>query len=183
MSPILLWSLVLGLTGFVCGFFGPIVLNPWANQGPLAGLLITGPGGAILGAVLGALVAAVGVRPAVARRLLTTIAAVGGLAILFFALPEPDYRATLLDLEVRDCVAAPTWHDEGVGIWERRLEVNVNMMPSPAPDWRQTFADRAATAACSPSACGAIATSSPAAATGTSAPSTPPRGPVRALGG
>ena len=68
-SPILQWSLVLGVTGFVCGFFGPMVLNPWANQGPLAGLLITGPGGAVLGVLLGTLVVALKVPTTTARLL------------------------------------------------------------------------------------------------------------------
>ena len=73
-SRVGLWSVALGVTGFVCGFFGPIVLNPSANQGPLLGILITGPGGAVLGAILGALTARLNLRQAVSRRLLTTAA-------------------------------------------------------------------------------------------------------------
>ena len=42
-----------GAVGAAAGFFGPIILDPGANQGPLLGLLITGPGGAIAGLVLG----------------------------------------------------------------------------------------------------------------------------------
>ena len=44
---------VLGSTGFALGFFGPMIFAPQANQGPLLGIFITGPGGAVLGAVLG----------------------------------------------------------------------------------------------------------------------------------
>jgi len=47
------WALTLGAVGGVAGFYGPIALNPDANQGPLLGLFITGPGGALAGAVLG----------------------------------------------------------------------------------------------------------------------------------
>ena len=47
------WALVLGVTGFVCGFFGPMVFSPDANQGPMLGLFITGPGGAVLDDVTG----------------------------------------------------------------------------------------------------------------------------------
>jgi len=47
------WSLALGVVGGAAGFFGPIFLRPDANQGPLLGLLITGPGGAVAGTVLG----------------------------------------------------------------------------------------------------------------------------------
>jgi len=39
----------LALIGFAIGFFGPIVLTPSANQGPLLGIFITGPAGAIIG--------------------------------------------------------------------------------------------------------------------------------------
>jgi hypothetical protein len=46
----------LGGLGFVLGFFGPMVFAPEANQGPLLGILITGPGGAALGAIVGWLV-------------------------------------------------------------------------------------------------------------------------------
>ena len=46
-------AVALGVTGFVLGFFGPMLLAPEANQGPMLGIFITGPGGALLGAVLG----------------------------------------------------------------------------------------------------------------------------------
>lgn len=46
-------GLILGGIGFAAGFFGPIILMPDANQGPLIGILITGPLGLVLGAVLG----------------------------------------------------------------------------------------------------------------------------------
>ena len=44
---------ILGGLGFVLGFFGPMIFAPQANQGPLLGLFITGPGGAVLGAFIG----------------------------------------------------------------------------------------------------------------------------------
>jgi hypothetical protein len=37
--------------GFVLGFFGPMLIAPAANQGPLLGLFITGPAGALIGLV------------------------------------------------------------------------------------------------------------------------------------
>jgi hypothetical protein len=46
---ILLPAFVLGGIGFVAGFFGPILLTPEANQGPLLGIFITGPLGFVLG--------------------------------------------------------------------------------------------------------------------------------------
>ncbi|WP_156254980.1 hypothetical protein [Sandarakinorhabdus oryzae] len=47
-----------GLIGFVGGFFGPMLLTPDANQGPMLGLFITGPGGVVIGGLCGALIAA-----------------------------------------------------------------------------------------------------------------------------
>jgi hypothetical protein len=52
-----LGAVVLGGIGFVGGFFGPMLLTPDANQGPMLGIFITGPLGAILGVPVGALVA------------------------------------------------------------------------------------------------------------------------------
>jgi hypothetical protein len=54
IRSMLLWALVTGAVAFSAGFFGPIVLTPEANQGPLLGIFITGPLGFILGAVAGA---------------------------------------------------------------------------------------------------------------------------------
>jgi hypothetical protein len=47
-----------GVIGFVGGFFGPMLLTPDSNQGPMLGLFITGPGGVLVGGVCGALIAA-----------------------------------------------------------------------------------------------------------------------------
>jgi hypothetical protein len=44
---------LVGGIGFAAGFFGPILLAPEANQGPLLGIFITGPIGVLLGAVGG----------------------------------------------------------------------------------------------------------------------------------
>jgi len=46
-------AILVGAVGFVGGFFGPILITPGANQGPLLGLLFTGPLGAVLGAIGG----------------------------------------------------------------------------------------------------------------------------------
>jgi hypothetical protein len=46
-------ALIVGGIGFCAGFFGPLVFAPEANQGPLLGIFITGPLGALLGAIGG----------------------------------------------------------------------------------------------------------------------------------
>lgn len=48
-------ALLLGGIGFVGGFFGPMLLAPRANQGPMLGIFVTGPGGLLLGALAGAI--------------------------------------------------------------------------------------------------------------------------------
>ena len=55
ITSTVLGAVVLGSIGFVLGFFGPMFVDPEANQGPLLGLLLTGPGGFLLGGPLGAL--------------------------------------------------------------------------------------------------------------------------------
>ena len=53
-------ALLLGSIGFVVGFFGPmliaVLVGSEANLGPLWGIFILGPGGAILGFCVGAVV-------------------------------------------------------------------------------------------------------------------------------
>lgn len=55
VSEAFLGALILGFIGFVVGFVGPILLFPEANQGPLLGIFITGPLGAMVGAIVGGL--------------------------------------------------------------------------------------------------------------------------------
>lgn len=53
LGRILKWSGVTGGIAFALGFFGPIILTPDANQGPLLGIFITGPLGLLIGAGFG----------------------------------------------------------------------------------------------------------------------------------
>ncbi len=53
-ASIMLGAVAVGGVGFVAGFVGPIILAPDANQGPLLGIFITGPLGAVIGAIGGA---------------------------------------------------------------------------------------------------------------------------------
>jgi hypothetical protein len=56
-------GLILGGVGFAAGFFGPIILTPEANQGPLLGIFVTGPMGFAAGVALGALYARAALTP------------------------------------------------------------------------------------------------------------------------
>ncbi len=53
LRTMLRWAIVLGAIGFLGGFVGPVIVTPEANQGPLLGLLITGPLGFILDLLVG----------------------------------------------------------------------------------------------------------------------------------
>jgi len=53
LAEILKWAVIVGAAGFCLGFFGPMLLAPDANQGPLLGIFITGPLGAVAGAIGG----------------------------------------------------------------------------------------------------------------------------------
>ena len=53
MLTIGIGALAGGAIGFLVGFFGPGILGSTANLAPLAGLLVTGPLGIYVGAVVG----------------------------------------------------------------------------------------------------------------------------------
>jgi hypothetical protein len=55
VNCVVLGALVTGGIGFSAGFFGPIIFDPGANQGPLLGIFITGPLGFLAGGVAGAI--------------------------------------------------------------------------------------------------------------------------------
>ena len=46
---------LVGAAGLALGFFGPLLITPKANLGPLLGILITGPGGFVVGVLVAAL--------------------------------------------------------------------------------------------------------------------------------
>jgi uncharacterized membrane protein YeaQ/YmgE (transglycosylase-associated protein family) len=48
-------AVIIGFPSFLAGFIGPIIFTPQANQGPLLGIFITGPIGAVVGFIAGAL--------------------------------------------------------------------------------------------------------------------------------
>jgi amino acid transporter len=47
------FGLLVGFVSFLAGFFGPIILMPSANQGPLLGIIYTGPIGTMVGVAWG----------------------------------------------------------------------------------------------------------------------------------
>ena len=51
-------GVILGTVAFSPGNFGPIILTPESNQGPLLGIFVTGPLGFLVGIVAGCIYAA-----------------------------------------------------------------------------------------------------------------------------
>jgi hypothetical protein len=128
---------MLGAAGFCAGFFGPILLNPDANQGPLVGIFITGPGGAITGAILGAVLGAIGVER---RSALATLASAAGLLVagtLVACLPEPAYRASIVEFEILRCETPAERKEKALEHWEKRAAAVT--WAAPRPGWKEEF--------------------------------------------
>lgn len=134
-SP-LFWAGVLGATGFAAGFFGPMLVNPEANQGPLVGILITGPGGAIAGLVLGTFFRILPFSDAIRGQALMLCAMVLGLGTLWFALPEPVVKARVVDATIGECRPARELIPARIAHWEERVE-KVSYT-APRAGWRDT---------------------------------------------
>jgi hypothetical protein len=133
---VLRWTVVLGVAGFLSGFIGPMILAPDANQGPLLGILITGPTGALLGSVLGVTAAVAGLSPRNEARALAASAAIVVLVTLYFCVPSPRLRATVVEGELRSCVSAGSMRDATVD------RLNALAAARPVPEhvaWAETF--------------------------------------------
>ncbi len=131
------WALVLGVVGFVCGFFGPIALSPEANQGPLLGIFISGPGGALLGAILGAAAGLLPLPKRVKAAALAVVAIAVALVTLYYSTPSPQYRATIVDAEFRDCQLPDTLREATLADWDERIAKVT--WAEPRAGWREDF--------------------------------------------
>ena len=112
------WALVLGSIGSLCGFLGPIMLAPEANQGPLLGIFISGPGGFVLGLLLGVLACLLALSEIVRRRILLVAGVAVATVTLYFSTPGPAYIGNVVDAEIIGCAppvvvlpaAIERWH-------------------------------------------------------------------------
>ena len=120
------WAVVLGITGFVCGFVGPMVFAPESNQGPMLGVFITGPASALLGAILGIMISAMNVSATTATRLLAAAAVLVAAITLYFSVPEPRYYADAVEGEIRECTTPELLRDDAV---KRLNELAANHPP------------------------------------------------------
>jgi len=130
-----LWVLLLGGAGFLAGFIGPIILNPDANQGPLVGIFLSGPGGAFLGLILFAICTGMRVSAARQWQLLGFFAVAGVAVTLVFCLPGPAFRGYVVELQVQDCKPPADMADGAVAYWQKRI-AGVTWA-SPRANWEQ----------------------------------------------
>lgn len=115
------WIVLLGVVGFCAGFFGPLVFVPDANQGPLVGILITGPGGAMLGLVLFVLMKFLPLSARAQWRLLQALCVLGVLGICLVVQPAPVTRGYLLEVEVTGVRTPAQTADEVIADWQARI--------------------------------------------------------------
>jgi hypothetical protein len=135
---LIVWIVALGAVGFGAGFFGPIALNPDANQGPLVGIFLTGPGGCALGLVLGIATRAFSVDRSLQWKTLAGAAILLGGGTLFFALPAPELRGEIIAFRVERCrrvADAADAADAALRRWDERIAET--SWASPSPGWRE----------------------------------------------
>lgn len=134
------WPLLLGAAGFAAGFFGPMLFVPEANQGPLVGILISGPAGVVLGLALLGCCAVGGVSARVQWRLLIAVAIVGVLGVLLAVQPEPALRGYVMNLEVRSCASPSDTEAQLIDFWSKRIAATTW---APArPGWQRSMRQR-----------------------------------------
>jgi hypothetical protein len=130
------WALVLGAVGFAAGFFGPMVLSPESNIGPIIGILFSGPGGALAGAILGVLFGALRVSQARRRQVLGVACVVLTIVTLYYSLPEPAVRGFVIDAQVDACAPPAEGLEAALAQWEQAV-ARVTWA-APAPNWNET---------------------------------------------
>jgi hypothetical protein len=138
-TPGFRWPLLLGAAGFAAGFFGPILFVPEANQGPLVGIFISGPAGALLGLVLLGICTVIGVSARLQWRLLIGTAIAGALVVLILVQPEPALRGYVMDLEVESCAAPEDTESQVIDYWSKRI-ADVTWAAA-RPGWQQSMRD------------------------------------------
>jgi hypothetical protein len=134
-SPsVLIWALGLGAVGFAAGFFGPIIFAPDANQGPLVGILFSGPGGLVLGLLLCVIFRLLRIPPVWEWRMLlacgTTLAAV----TLFLVMPGPAFHGYIEDVEITSCKPLMEGFDDAIRYWDGQVAKRPD---SARPGWRE----------------------------------------------
>lgn len=138
-TPGFRWPLLLGAAGFAAGFFGPMLFVPESNQGPLVGILMSGPAGALLGLVLLGICTVIGISARLQWRLLIGTAVAGALAVLILVQPEPALRGYVMDLEVESCATPVDTEPQVIDYWSKRIADAT--WAAARPGWQQSMRD------------------------------------------
>jgi hypothetical protein len=134
-APRMRWPIILGAAGFAAGFFGPMLFVPDANQGPMVGIFISGPAGALLGAALYGICRLLKLSSKNQWRLLTGVAIAGVLATLLLVQPSPALQGSLYTAEVISCSSPGGAAAKTLVYWDQRIaEVN---WAAPRDGWQQ----------------------------------------------
>lgn len=134
-TPGLRWVAFLGGAGFAAGFFGPLIFVPEANQGPLVGILISGPLGVVLGLALYGIFSLFRIPARTQWRILSVTALLGVVAVLLCVQPSPARLGSIFVVEVASCSSPIDVEAKSLEYWESRIaEVT---WAEPRADWRQ----------------------------------------------
>jgi hypothetical protein len=128
-------TVAMGFAGFVCGYFGPLVLSPDASAGPLVGIFITGPLGAFVGAVVGAAGALARLKGATFTILIAVATAIVAGASLYEVLPEDQWDGVIIDASIRGCSLPDTLVDGAIARWDKLNEDTKWRVPRPG--WKE----------------------------------------------
>jgi hypothetical protein len=136
------WCLILGVFGFLAGYVGPIILVPEANQGPLLGIFITGPGGALAGLILWILSKQMGWSLSTQWKAVYISCAALLCSVVITALkPKPNWLGRIYELEIVNCQPISARLDSVLIDWQARTAA-ANWLP-PRTGWedevRQIF--------------------------------------------
>jgi len=134
-SPsLVLWALILGGAGFSAGFFGPLIFSPDANQGPLVGILISGPGGAVLGVLLFGIVRLMRLSPARQWQAIWVFSLMLAIVTCYLIMPNPELRGSLEEVQINSCKRPLQAADDAFGYWDKRLAAN---QAAARPGWKE----------------------------------------------
>jgi len=137
----LLWAVILGFVGFIFGASGQnLLLAEPGNLGPLLGILVTGPMGFVLGALLGGLSAFF--RISARRNLILLVIVVIAVSIvsLYWSLPAYRPKVWLVDAEIVNCEHVNQLLASKTKMWSE-VVVRPTKIGSARPNWEQEIPD------------------------------------------
>jgi len=131
-----IWAFTLGCTGLICGYFGPIILNPGANQGPLLGIFISGPISLFVGIFLGLVAGFASLKGKANVFALGVASLIVAAVTLSMGLPAPRYVGFVVDAEVRGCKQPRELTADRVAWWNKTQE---SKEWSRRPGWKENL--------------------------------------------